>query len=64
MPQDHNKLQCLNQDQFDREANFRLSFSIFKQLHSMGLLTAEQLVEAREKLIARFQPPIGRLAAH
>ena len=64
MPQEHNKLQCLNQDQFDREANFRISFSIFKQLHSMGLLTAEQLAEAREKLIARFQPPIGRLAAH
>ena len=62
MPQEHNKLQCLNQNQFDREANFRLSFSIFKQLHSMGLLTAEQLTEAREKLIDRFQPPIGRLA--
>ena len=54
----------MNQNQFDREANFRLSFSIFKQLHSMGLLTEEQLAEAREKLIARFQPPIGRLAAH
>lgn len=64
MPQEHNKLQCLNQDQFDREANFRLSFSIFKQLHSMGLLTEEQLATALEKLIDRFQPPIGRLAAH
>ena len=64
MPQEHNKLQCLNQAQFDREANFRLSFSIFKQLHSMGLLTEEQLDAARQKLIARFQPPIGRLAAH
>ena len=64
MPQEHNKLQCLNQNQFDREANFRLSFSIFKQLHSMGLLTAEQLDAARQKLIERFQPPIGRLAAH
>ena len=64
MPQAHNKLQCLNQNQFDREANFRLSFSIFKQLHSMGLLTEEQLATALEKLIDRFQPPIGRLAAH
>ena len=64
MPQEHNKLQCLNQNQFDREANFRLSFSIFKQLHSMGLLTEEQLATALEKLIDRFQPPIGRLAAH
>ena len=54
----------MNQNQFDREANFRLSFSIFKQLHSMGLLTEEQLDAARQKLIARFQPPIGRLAAH
>ena len=64
MPQEHNKLQCLNQNQFEREANFRLSFSIFKQLHSMGLLTEEQLATALEKLIDRFQPPIGRLAAH
>ena len=64
MPQEHNKPQCLNQDQFEREANFRLSFSIFKQLHSMGLLTEEQHATALEKLIDRFQPPIGRLAAH
>ena len=64
MPQEHNKLQCLNQNQFERESNFRLAFAIFQKLYSLGLLTAEQLAEAREKLIARFQPPIGRLAAH
>ena len=54
----------MNQDQFERESNFRLAFAIFQKLYSLGLLTAEQLAEAREKLIARFQPPIGRLAAH
>lgn len=58
------KKMTMNQEQFEREANFRLSFSIFKQLHSMGLLTEEQLDAARQKLIERFQPPIGRLAAH
>lgn len=46
---------------FEREANCRLSCSIFKRLHSIGLLTAEQLASAREKLIDRFYPPIGRL---
>ena len=51
----------MTQDQFDREANFRLSFSIFKQLFDRGLLTAEQLAAAKEKLLERFQPPIGRL---
>ena len=54
----------MNQDRFERESNFRLAFAIFQKLYSLGLLTAEQLAEAREKLIARFQPPIGRLAAH
>ena len=64
MPQEHNKPQCLNQDQFERESNFRLAFAIFQKLYSLGLLTEEQLDAARQKLIERFQPPIGRLAAH
>ena len=51
----------MNQDQFERESNFRLSFSIFQQLFSRGLLTKEQLAAAREKLIDRFQPPIACL---
>jgi len=54
----------MNQEQFERESNFRLAFAIFQKLYSLGLLTAEQLAEARQKLIERFQPPIGRLAAH
>ena len=53
----------MNQEQFERESNFRLAFAIFQKLHSMGLLTEEQLATALEKLIDRFQPPIGRLAA-
>ena len=51
----------MTQDQFDREANFRLSLSIFKQLFDRGLLTAEQLATAKEKLLERFKPPISRL---
>lgn len=51
----------MNQDQFERESNFRLSFSIFQRLFARGLLTKEQLAAAREKLVKRFQPPIGRL---
>ena len=51
----------MTKDQFERESNFRLSFSIFQQLFSLDLLTKEQLDEAREKLVERFQPPIGRL---
>ena len=51
----------MNQDQFERESNFRLSFSIFQRLFARGLLTKEQLSAAREKLVERFQPPIGRL---
>ena len=51
----------MNQDQFERESNFRLSFSIFQRLFSLGLLTKEQLSAAREKLVERVQPPIGRL---
>lgn len=51
----------MTQEQFDREANFRISFSIFKQLYNRGLLTAEQLKAARQKLIKRFNPPIGGL---
>ena len=51
----------MTKDQFERESNFRLSFSIFQRLFSLGLLTKEQLDAARKKLVDRFQPPIGRL---
>ncbi len=51
----------MTQEQFDREANFRISFSIFKQLYNRGLLTAEQLKVARQKLVKRLNPPIGGL---
>ena len=51
----------MNQDQFERESNFRIAFSIFQKLFSCGLLTSDQLAVAREKLIDRFQPPIGGL---
>ena len=51
----------MNQDQFERESNFRLSFSLFQRLFSLGLLTKEQLAAAREKLVEYFQPPIARL---
>ena len=51
----------MNQDQFERESNFRLSFSLFQRLFSLGLLTKEQLSAARAKLVEHFQPPIARL---
>lgn len=51
----------MTQEQFDRECNFRLSFSIFQRLFSLGLLTKEQFAAAREKLVERFQPPIASL---
>ena len=52
----------MTQDQFDRETNCRLAFSIFKQLFSRGLISEKDLSIARQKLIDRFNPPIGRLA--
>ena len=52
----------MTKDQFERESNFRLAYSIFQRLFARGLLTREQLAAAREKLIDRFQPPIARLS--
>lgn len=49
----------MTQDQFERESNFHLAFSIFRQLYARGLLTVEQLASAREKLVERFNPPIA-----
>lgn len=51
----------MTKDQFERESNYRLAFSIFRQLYARGFLTAEQLVSAREKLMERFNPPIAVL---
>ena len=51
----------MTQDQFERESNYQIAFTVFKDLFSQGLLTKEQLAAARRKLIERFQPPVSCL---
>ena len=51
----------MNQEQFERESDYRLAFAIFQRRFKLGLLTAEQLTAAREKLVERFDPPIACL---
>ena len=51
----------MTQNEFERESNYHFAFSIFKQLFSDGLITAEQLAAAREKLVERFHPPVASL---
>ena len=51
----------MTQNEFERESNFHFAFSIFKQLFSDGLITAEQLSAARKKLVERFHPPVASL---
>ncbi len=49
----------MTQDQFDRESGFRLALAIFKGMLRKGILTASEFEKARQKLIARFNPPYG-----
>ena len=51
----------MTQNEFERESDFHLAFSIFKQLFSNGLISAEQLSAARKKLVERFRPPVASL---
>ena len=51
----------MTQNEFERESDFHLAFSIFKQLFSDGLISAEQLSAARKKLVERFHPPVASL---
>ena len=51
----------MTQNEFERESDFRISYAIFKQLFSNGLISAEQLASARKKLVERFHPPVASL---
>ena len=49
----------MTQDQFERESSFRLALALLKGMLRKGILTAPEFENARDGLIARFQPPYG-----
>ena len=52
----------MDMSMFQREQGYRLCLSVLEQLRDKGLLTAEEVVQARAVLIEKYDPPISGLS--
>lgn len=51
----------MNQEQFNRERNYRVSIAIAKSMLSRKLITAQDYNKIDKMLISRYRPIIGSM---
>jgi len=51
----------MGDEQFKAEMAYQVSLSLFESLLHAGLLTEAEFTKARELLLARYKPPLGKL---
>ncbi|MBI9095669.1 MAG: hypothetical protein JEY71_12370 [Sphaerochaeta sp.] len=51
----------MGDEQFKAETAYQVSLSLFEGLLHSGLLSEEEFTRARELLLTRYNPPLGRL---
>ena len=49
----------LEQEQIDREGNYRVAISVMKTLHKRGLLNDREYSKANQRLIEKYNPVWG-----
>ena len=54
----------VDNQQFDREFKYQVSMSIVRKMLERGLIDADTFAKWQERLIARFDPPIGRIVSN
>lgn len=54
----------MDDQQFDRELKYQVSMSIARQMLETGVIDADAFAKWQEKLIARYDPPIGRIVSN
>ena len=50
--------------QFERELKYQVSLSIVKSMLDKGLISPEDCLKWQQRLIERYDPPIGRIVSN
>lgn len=54
----------MDNQQFNREFKFQVSMSIVRKMLETGVIDAEAFSKWQERLIDRYDPPIGRIVSN
>ena len=54
----------MDKQQFDREMKYQVSMSIVRSMLEKGLLITEDASKWQQRLIERYDPPIGRIVSN
>ena len=54
----------VDSEQFDREMKYQVSMSIVRSMLEKGLISIEDASRWQQRLIERYDPPIGRIVSN
>ena len=54
----------MDNQQFDRELKYQVSMSIVRQMLENGIISTEDFGKWRQRLIEKYDPPIGRIVSN
>ena len=54
----------MDNQQFDRELRYQVSINIVRQMLEIGIIYIENYEKWRQRLIEKYDPPIGRIVSN
>ena len=54
----------MDKQQFDREMKYQVSMSIVRSMLEKGLISTDDFARWQQRLIERYDPPIGRIVSN
>ncbi len=58
------EVNSMDEQQFDREMKYQVSMSIIRSMLEKGLIGTEDASKWQQRLIERYDPPIGRIVSN
>ena len=58
------EVSSVDKQQFDREMKYQVSMSIIRSMLEKGLIGTEDASKWQQRLIERYDPPIGRIVSN
>ena len=55
---------AVDKEQFDREMKYQVSMGIVRNMLEKGLIGAEDFSKWQQRLLERYDPPIGRIVSN
>ena len=54
----------MDREQFDREMKYQVSVSIVRSMLEKGLISTDDFSRWQQRLVERYDPPIGRIVSN